>query len=214
MREFRASMKLLTAPAYPPLNRQTHGITHPTPDGILRHAQRSQHDASIDPDALTDSLLEPQTPHTHARAFVQQAALAGGASREVEMCETFDNATALDEPFADSERDHVLASYRPAKQTVSPEIAAEILGNLHLPPLPKGEEDPYSNEGYEHYAQVLQNYLDVFRDGKIPPEAFAKNTPIRAYAESIYVGSKQNSGTDTSEATAGSGDVSVPEFCG
>ncbi|MFA6242832.1 MAG: hypothetical protein WC655_17970, partial [Candidatus Hydrogenedentales bacterium] len=214
MREFRASLKLLGNPAHAPLNRQKQGLTHPTPEGILRHAQRVQHDADLDPDALADAQLEPQTIQTHARSFVQQAALAGGEGNEVEMYWTYDNAAALDEPFADSQRDDVLACYRPAKQTVSEEYASEILGNLHLPPLPKSEEDPKTDDGYEHYAQVLQHYLDVFRDGKIPPEAFAKNTPIRAYAESIYVGSKQNSGTDTSEATAGSGDVSVPEFCG
>ncbi|MFA6242019.1 MAG: hypothetical protein WC655_13885, partial [Candidatus Hydrogenedentales bacterium] len=215
MREFRASLKLLGNPAHAPLNRQKQGLTHPTPEGILRHAQRVQHDADLDPDALAGAQLEPQTIQTHARSFVQQAALAGGEGHEVEMYWTYDNAAALDEPFADSQRDHVLASYRPAKQTVSPEIAAEILGNLHLPPLPKSEEDPEKDEGYEHYAQVLQNYLDVFRDGKIPPEGFAKNTPIRAYAESIYTGppmsepmSERNSRTDTCEATAGSADVS------
>jgi len=192
MREFRASLKLLAAPAHHPLNRQNHGVTHPTPEGILRHAQRTQHDASLDPDSIAGAQLQPQTPHTHAEAFVRQAALAGGQSREVEMCETFDNATMLDEPYADSERDHVLASFRPAKQTVSEELAAEILGNLHLPPLPAPEQDESAtannDHSYEKYAEVLQHYLDVFRDGKIPPEAFAKNTPIRAYAESIYTG--------------------------
>jgi hypothetical protein len=111
------------------------------------------------------------------------------------MSEAFDNVIQLDEPYAQSERDHVLACYRPTKQTVSEELAAQILGNLHLPPLPENEQgkptsphNPIDDAIRHEDAKVLQEYLDIFRDGKIPPEAFPIGSPIRAHAESIYTG--------------------------
>jgi hypothetical protein len=36
--------------------------------------------------------------------------------------------------------------------------------------------------------KLLQDYLDSFRAGKIPPEAFPIGSPRRAHAESIYTG--------------------------
>jgi hypothetical protein len=146
MREFRASLKLLHTPAHTPLNRQNSAIHNPqsaigspSPEGILRHAERIQHDTGLDPDSQAAAQLPPQTPETHAKAYVQRATLAGGQGRDIEMCEAFDEAARIDEEFAKSERDHVLASYRPAKQSVSEELAEAILGHLHLPPLPEKE---------------------------------------------------------------------------
>ena len=201
MREFRASLKILYTPAHHPLNRQKNYTTPPTPESIQRHAQRMQHDTQLDPDSIAEAQLPPQTAQSHARAYLQQAILAGSQGRDVEMCEAFDNAALLDEPLAESERDHVLACYRPAKQSVSEELAAHILGNLHLPPLPEKEpyaptpekpphnDDPVSNN---ETAKVLNEYLSLFRDGKIPPEAFPIDTPIRAHAESIYNGQNRS----------------------
>jgi hypothetical protein len=167
----------------------------PSPEGILRHAERIQHDTGIDPDSQAAAQLPPQTPETHAKAYIQRAALAGGQGRDIEMCEAFDEAGRIDEKFAESERDHVLASYRPAKQSVSEELAERILGNLHLPPLPdKPEGEPTSTHSPNEQelspesAKLLQDYLDHFRDGKIPPEAFPIGSAKRAYAESIYTG--------------------------
>jgi hypothetical protein len=111
------------------------------------------------------------------------------------MCELFDEAGRIDEEFAKSERDHVLASYRPAKQCVSEELAKRILGNLHLPPLPENEEGdpatPHASNQVElspETAKLIQEYLDAVRTGKIPPEAYPIGSPQRAHAESIYTG--------------------------
>ncbi|GMV94837.1 MAG: hypothetical protein AMXMBFR82_46150 [Candidatus Hydrogenedentota bacterium] len=141
MREYRHTLKLLQAPGYTPLNRHNSMGAPPTVEGILRHAERSKHDTGLDPDSIADAQLQPQTPETHAKAFIQQAALAGGQGRDVEMCEAFDNAALLDEAYAESERSHVLASYRPARHSVSEELAEAILGHLHIdPPVPKNGE--------------------------------------------------------------------------
>jgi hypothetical protein len=110
------------------------------------------------------------------------------------MCEAYDNAAQLDEPLAESERDHVLASYRPAKQTISEELAAQILGNLHLPALPAQEEtekDTLTSEmcdqkPHHEDTKILNEYLDLFREGKIPPEAFPIDTTLRTHAEKIF----------------------------
>ncbi|MDZ4857443.1 MAG: hypothetical protein SGI88_00555, partial [Candidatus Hydrogenedentes bacterium] len=132
------------------------------------------------------------TAETHARAYLQQAIEAASQGSDVEMCEAFDNAARVDEPLAESERDHVLACYRPAKQSVSEEMAKAILGHLYLPPLPEkvqGETTtPHDPELRREDTNVLQRYLDLFRDGKIPPDAFPIDSPIRAHAESIYAG--------------------------
>ncbi len=192
MREFRASLKLLYTPTTHPLNRQSRFATPLTPEGVQRHVQRMQHDTQLDPDSIADANLQPQTATTHARAYLQQAVLAGSQGRDVEMCEAFDNAALLDEPLAESERDHVLASYRPAKQSVSEELAAHILGNLHLPPLPQPDEhNNPENAGAtkpEEPVNPYHDFLDKFCNGKIPPEAFPINSPIRAHAEAIYTG--------------------------
>ncbi len=141
MREFRHSLKLLHAPGLTPLNRHNSTGAPPTAEGVLRHAQRIQHDTALDPDSIDAAQLQPQTPETHAKAFIQQAALAAGQGRDVEMCEAFDNAALLDEAYAESERGHILASYRPAKHSVSEELAEAILGHLHIePPVPKNGE--------------------------------------------------------------------------
>ncbi|MCC6698022.1 MAG: hypothetical protein IT365_20540, partial [Candidatus Hydrogenedentes bacterium] len=212
MRELRANLRLLSAPAHPPLFRQKDNGAPPSPEGILRHAQRAQHDTGLDPDSIADTQIPPQTPLTHAKAYIQRATLAGGQGRDIEMCELFDEAGRIDEAYAESERDHVLASYRPAKQSVSEELAQYILGNLHLPPVPKNVEntnepgvpippskgdqggcsspnstsvDPADEAQFPlDAAKLLQDYLDSFHAGKIPPEAFPIGSPLRAHAES------------------------------
>jgi hypothetical protein len=240
MREFRASLKLLHAPAHPPLFRQNNNGAPPSPDGILRHAQRIQHDTGLDPDSLADAQLPPQTPETHAKAYIQRATLAGGQGRDIEMCEAFDEAGRIDEAYAESERDHVLASYRPAKQSVSQELAERILGNLHLPPLPenventnefahatppsKGDQggcsssnatstDPI-NQGEIPIdaAKILQDYIDTFRAGKVPPEAYPIGSPARAHAEAIYTGPPLTTAKPKSEA--GPGKPKLPNEAG
>ncbi|GMV90463.1 MAG: hypothetical protein AMXMBFR82_02410 [Candidatus Hydrogenedentota bacterium] len=228
MREYRHTLKLLQAPGVTPLNRQNSAGAPPTAEGVLRHTQRMQHDTNLDPDSIADAQLEPQTPETHAKAYIQQAALAAGQGRDVEMCEAFDNAALLDEAYAESERSHVLASYRPARHSVSEELAEAILGHLHLePPTPngnyqhtdnttpqnssttrsntnefatpippsKGDQGGCSSEnatttGPINQAEVtpdandiLQYYLDLIRDGKMPPEAFPIGSPYRVQAE-------------------------------
>ena len=192
MREFRASLKLLYTPTTHPLNRQSRFATPPTPESIQRHAQRMQHDTQLDPDSIAEANLEPQTATTHARAYLQQAILTASQGRDVEMAEAFDNVILLDETLAEAERDHVLASYRPAKQSVSEELAAHILGNLHLPPLPQPDEhNNPENAGAtkpEEPVNPYHDFLDKFCNGKIPPEAFPINSPIRAHAEAIYTG--------------------------
>jgi hypothetical protein len=202
MREFRHSLKLLHAPGYTPLNRQNSTGAPPTAEGILRHARRSQHDTGLDPDSIADAQLPPQTIETHAKAYIQRAALAGGQSRDVEMCEAFDNAALLDEAYAESERSHILASYRPARHSVSEELAEAILGHLHLePPTLNGKGQPMPDERTpdatapnngqptnEEPTDILQYYLDLIRDGKMPPEGFPIGSPLRAHAEAIYTG--------------------------
>ncbi|GMV94362.1 MAG: hypothetical protein AMXMBFR82_41400 [Candidatus Hydrogenedentota bacterium] len=202
MREFRHSLKLLHAPGLTPLNRHNSMGAPPTAEGILRHAERSKHDTGLDPDSLDAAQLQPQTPETHAKAFVQQAALAGGQGRDVEMCEAFDNAALLDEPYAESERGHVLASYRPARHSVSEELAEAILGHLHIePPTSNGKGQPMPNEhapnttapsngqtSTDEPDDILQYYLDLIRDGKMPPEAFPIGSPFRAQAETKNAG--------------------------
>jgi len=193
MREYRHTLKLLHTPGYTPLNRHNSAGAPPSPDGILRHAQRTQHDTGLDPDSQAAAQLPPQTPETHAKAYIQRATLAGGQGRDIEMCEAFDEAARIDEAFAKSERDHVLASYRPAKQTVSQELAEAILGHLHLPPLPENEgkeptttDAPNAQDLSPESAKLLQDYLDAVRTGKVPPEAYPIGSPQRAHAEAIY----------------------------
>ncbi len=192
-REFRASLKLLYGPGYHPLNRQKHSAAPPTPEGINRHLQRLQRDTAVDPDSLIDAQLEPQSAQTHARAYLQEAALVGGQSLDVDMCEAFDQAALIDEPFADSERDHILACYRPAKHSVSEELAKQILGNLHLPPIPSEDaklicpHDPKDCKIRQEIAQTEREYLGLFRDGKLPPGTFPVNSPLRKiYEEHLY----------------------------
>jgi hypothetical protein len=157
-------------------------------------------DTQFDPDSIADVQLEPQTTPTHARAYMQRAVIAASQGNDVEMCEAFDNAARLDESYAESERDHVLASYRPAKRSVSEELANAILGHLHLPPLNKKDEaqtikPPNPNDEATHddttaneTAEVLREYFALFRDGKLPPEAFPLDTPVRAHAEIACTG--------------------------
>ncbi len=207
MREYRHTLKLLQTPGYTPLNRHNSAGAPPSPDGILRHVQRTQHDTGLDPDSIAAAQLEPQTPETHAKAYIQRAALAGGQGRDVEMCEAFDNAALIDEPYAESERDHVLASYRPAKQSVSQELAELILGNLHLPPRPTThEQNPDTTKPNtdhptnEESDDVLQHFLDLIREGKMPPEAFPIGSPLRAHVEAIYTGPPTTTTKPTGEA--------------
>lgn len=203
MRELRASLRSLAAPAHPPLFRQNQNATPPSPEGILRHAQRRQHDTGLDPDSLEAAQLEPQTTETHAKAYLQQAIQAASQGRDVEMAEAYDNVILLDEHLADTERDHVLASYRPAKHSVSEELADAILGNLHLPPRPEADHEtpgvtsPCATcQMYAASNNLLQHYVDNFRDGKIPPEAFPIGSKIRSLAEQIYTGPDHASGTN------------------
>ncbi|MDZ4858006.1 MAG: hypothetical protein SGI88_03410 [Candidatus Hydrogenedentes bacterium] len=189
MRELRASIRTLASPQHTPFIRQNN-FAAPTPEGIFRHAQRAQHDTGLDPDSIADAQLPPQTNETHAHGYLQHAIEAGAQGRDVEMCEAFDNAARLDEPLAEMERDHVLACYRPAKQSVSEELAAAILGNLHLPPLPKLDENgdalPTERELIERSNKFTEQYLDLFQRGKIPPEAFPLDSKIRKLAEAIF----------------------------
>ncbi|MCC6796551.1 MAG: hypothetical protein IT366_15630 [Candidatus Hydrogenedentes bacterium] len=194
MREFRASLKMLAAHQHHPLNRQKQNTTPPTPESFQRHTHRMKHDIQLDPDSIAETQVDLNLPQTHARAYLQQSIQAASQGNDVEMCEAFDNAAQLDEPLAQSERDHVLASYRPAKQSISEELAQQILGNLHLPALPAQEEtekDTPTSEMCEqkpHHedTKFLNEYLDLFREGKIPPEAFPIDTPIRTHAEKIF----------------------------
>jgi len=216
MREFRASLKLLATP----LNRQKNSLAPPSPEGILRHAQRIQHDTSLDPDAIAAAQLEPQTPQTHARAYLQQAVLVGSQGRDVEMCEAFDTAALLDEPLAESERDHVLACYRPAKHSISEELAQQILGHLHIPP-PEQQQPKDNNDQTTRTATpdsiILQQYLDLFRHGKIPPEAFPLNSPLRQYVTERANATKETpptgtppTGTTPTGTVTGASPVAVP----
>jgi hypothetical protein len=73
---------------------------------------------------------------------------------------------------------------------VSEELAEAILGHLHLPPLPENEEeDPATTHAPNQVdlspesAKLLQDYLDLVRDGKVPPEAYPIGSPARAAAE-------------------------------
>ena len=152
------------------------------PDAILRHVERMQHDTDLDPDALAAVHLTPDTQQQHAKAYLQDSIRAASVGRDVEMSEAFDNVIVLDKPLAEAERDHVLASFRPAKHSVSEDLAARILGNLHLPPLPESQQPPSPEQAPEEN-NILLGFLDSLRDGKIPPEAFAKGTQIRAWAE-------------------------------
>ncbi len=203
MREYRHTLKLLYAQPNTPLFRQNNMGAPPSADGVLRHAQRAQHDTGLDPDSLADAQLPPQTPETHAKAYIQRATLAGGQGRDIEMCEAFDEAGRIDEAFATSERDHVLASYRPAKQSVSQELAEAILGHLHLPPQPENEQgDPATTDAPNQVdlspesAKLLQDYLDAVRTGKVPPEAYPIGSPERAHAEATYTGKSADDQTE------------------
>ncbi len=40
----------------------------------------------------------------------------------------------------------------------------------------------------QDHNDYLQDYLNNLIAGKTPPEACAKNSPVRAYAESVYKG--------------------------
>jgi hypothetical protein len=192
MRELRAELKVLQVPATPPLNRQKNTGAPPALEGILRHAERAQHDTALDPDAIANTQLDPELEPSHAKAYLRQSIDAASQGRDVEMAEAFDNVIFLDEYLAAAERDHVLASYRPKKHSVSNELAARILGNLHLPPLPGMTDNSelallqQEYKALQDHNEHLQNYLNDLRAGKIPPEAFAKNSSIRAYAESVY----------------------------
>jgi hypothetical protein len=201
------------------LNRQNFTGAPPTPEGILRRAQRTQHDTGLDPDSITGAQIPPQTVQTHAKAYIQHAALAGGQGRDIEMCEAFDDAALLDEAYAESERDHVLASYRPARQSVSEELAERILGNLHLPPLSQKEAAESTSAHAFNEQQIslesdklFQEYLEHFHAGKIPPEAFPIGSAKRAYAEATYTGPPHTPANPTSED--GPGTPKLPNEAG
>lgn len=191
MREFRANLRVLYSPANTPLFRQKNNFTPPSPEGVMRHIERAKHDTAIDPDSLVDARIEEKPEQSYAKGYLRQSIEAASQGRDVEMAEAFDNAILLDEALAESERDHVLASYRPAKHSVSEELAAHILGNLHLPPLPVKEEQQSTaafnardNDLTHEDINVLKEYLTLFTDGKIPPEAFPIDSCIRSQGDS------------------------------
>ncbi len=170
------------------MTRQKHGDAYPCPEALNRQAERAQFDTELDPDSLADAQLSEEARSQHAQAYLDQAVQAASQGRDVDMCEAFDQAIKLDESLAESERDHVLASYRPAKQSVSEEMANQILGHLHLPPLEREDDykcpyDPNEYRKNEEWAKSCEDYLTVFREGKIPPGTFPVNSPLRKFYE-------------------------------
>ncbi|MCC6794450.1 MAG: hypothetical protein IT366_04970 [Candidatus Hydrogenedentes bacterium] len=208
MREFRANLRVLCTPVNTPLFRQKNNLTPPSPEGVMRHIERAKHDTAIDPDSLAEARVEGRFAQNYAKAYLRQSIHAASQGRDVEMCEAFDTAALLDEPLAEAERDHVLASYRPAKQSVSEELAEQILGNLHLPPLESANKEeieptvpPNPQQTLWQPDNPLHQFLDEFIAGQIPPEAFPLDTPIRAHAEKIYTGPR-NRFAETAKASS------------
>ncbi|GMW02160.1 MAG: hypothetical protein AMXMBFR84_32960 [Candidatus Hydrogenedentota bacterium] len=201
MRELRASLRTLHAPAHTPLNRQKHTPAPPTPEGILRHAHRMQHDTSLDPATLQALQLPPQSPQTHAKAYIQQAIQAAGQGRDIEMCQAFDNATLLDQPYAQSHRDHILACYRANKKSTRPAPSLTRSDEKRTPNQTPPTQDPLS--------EILTTYEQAIKDGKVQPEAFPRGVGLPAQGTGFTPESQCN---DQAQQPTTSGAIKPDEF--